>query len=205
MIWGRGQIMVTSKGVKQGLILLLLVLFIASLYLNFLYYQSERNKGTHISIFVTDFYYEVNQSVLTLETLINTEPTGNELYIQLDSLIRHLNTLDHMLRRTPYYMGGITGGANDISVVAGIINSGTTHQEKYIPPFRADNQLDQSEIAFLKAFKEYMDNLRLAFQAPETDQLAQDITRDKYNMIISNHVQMEVLYPSFLDEYMRYR
>jgi len=84
--------------------------------------------------------------------------------------------------------------------ITGIIIAG-----HYIPPFREDHKLSQNELAFLRAFKTYMDNIRDRL-LEETDQLKRGINKYEYDNIISDTIfkSMEGSYPLFLDEYIDY-
>jgi hypothetical protein len=110
--------------------------------------------------------------------------------------------LDHMLSRTPHYMDGINGGPNDIGVTASIINSGTNYRGRSIPPFRNGGKLSQNELAFLKAFKAYMQKIHDRL-TEETDKFRsnRDINKYEFNKLISDTVMKDIYYPLFLDEY----
>jgi hypothetical protein len=194
--------LIEDKMFKKPLLFFLIFLLSISLFVNYQYYKVCQEKEKQFSIFLNDFYSEVDRSILLLDTLIQEEPADDRLNSALIGLTYHLKILDHMLSRTPHYMDGINGGPNDIGVTASIINSGTNYRGHNIPPFRNEGILSQNELAFLKAFEAYMKNIHDRL-TEETDKFRsnRDINKYEFNKIISDTVMKDIYYPFFLNEY----
>lgn len=201
--------MIETKIFKKPLFLFLIFSLSISLLFNYQYYKMHQEKETQFSFFLNDFDYEIDRAISSLDTLIEEEPTDDRLNSALIGLNHHLDILEHMLSRTPYYIGGIGGGVTtDIGRTSSIINFGTNHRGHYIPPFRKDNELSQNELAFLKAFKAYMDNIYDRLRSEETGQLvikpSPKINKYEFNDIVSKTILGGFHYNSFLDEYIDY-
>lgn len=172
--------MIEDKMFKKPLLFFLIFLLSISLFVNYQYYKVCQEKEKQFSIFLNDFYSEVDRSILLLDTLIQEEPADDRLNSALIGLTHHLKILDHMLSRTPHYMDGINGGPNDIGVTASIINSGTNYRGHNIPPFRNEGILSQNELAFLKAFEAYMKNIH--DRLTEEDVMFTYLSRSNFTM-----------------------
>ena len=197
---------------KQIFVIFLIFLLIVSLLLNYQYYKRHQEAKGQFSSFLHDFYYEVEDIIAILDTLIQEEPTGERLNNELTRLTKHLDILNHMAERVPYYMYGSRGGIrNDLGIVSGIINYGfnyrfgTNYPEHYIPPFRSGNILNQKELAFIKAFKAYMEELKSDLQLEETGELNRDFNKRIFTDIMTEHTSDDIYfshYRIFLNKYL---
>ncbi len=192
--------MIENKKSKQSVLSFLVFLLIASLLINYQYYKKHHEEKKQFSIFLHDFYYEVEDIVSRLDTLIQEEPTDDRLNSELISLTKHLDILNHMLERVPYYMQEQGGMPNYVGRVSHIINFGSHYDEHYIPPFRSGNILNQKELAFIKAFKARMEEIKSHLELEETGELNTDIDKHIFNNI--NNILIDRHYKLFLNEYL---
>lgn len=187
---------------KKVLLLFLTFTLIISLSFNYQYYKLIKNKNDKFQIFLNDFYHEVDLTIHTLDTLIQEKPADNRLNDTLVGLRIHLKSLDYMIRDIPRYIDILAGGSNDMGDVSYIINSGTNYQGHYIPPFGKDGKLTENELAFLREFKIYMENIRKHLQSKETVfKVNNKISVYEYNDIISKNIIDDINYTLFLDKY----
>lgn len=186
---------------KKPLLFFLIFSLIISVFINYRYYELRREEEKRFTFFLDDFYSEIYRAISGVETLIQEEPANGELDSSLAVLRSQLYLLNHMLTRISYYMGGDWGGSNDIRETATIINSGIDFNGHYIPPFRKDNELNKNEIAFLKAFKVYLENIRDSLRSEEAVYYVnKNIGKDEFGRIISGDL-IRLNYPSFINEY----
>lgn len=195
--------MVVNK-FKRPLFFFLIISLLISLHFNHKYYKKHQEEKTEFSIYLNDFYYELDRTISSLGSLIRNEPTDDSLRDLLIGLKEHLNLLDYMLRHIPYYMPDLYGGYNLISRASSIIYSGDYYREQYIPPFGEDHTLSQKELAFFRAFKAYLEKIRDYLMSEETGQLNREIDKHMYNKLVAATLVGNTEYLSFLDAYLDY-
>lgn len=180
----------------------LICLLLISLFLNYHLYSENQEKNSYYTVYyIEDFFNELQESILSLKSIIADEETD---YREISYLVERLNYLDYMVRRVPYYFDGMGGGTNYIGYAAVVMNRGISYEGHVIPPFFEDQEINQSELAFLKLFKDRLTSIYAQLQSEDTNKLANNVTKNRFDNIIMKDIFIVGAERELVEEYLKY-
>lgn len=184
------------------LLVFLSIAFLVSLFFNYQYYQYHKQADTGSSIYMNDFYYEIDDAVYVIDQLV--EGNTQNIDSSIAKLTNNLAILEHMLGRVPYYIPDNQGARpTDIKNFNTIINHGTDYEGHYIPPFIEDNKIDEKEKAFLSDIKDRLKPTRdlLRSKDKKKKEVNPDISFEEFQDIISETIYGKLKYRNVLEKY----
>ncbi|WP_042220988.1 hypothetical protein [Oceanobacillus manasiensis] len=180
----------------------LICLLLISLFLNYHLYSENQEKNRYYTVYyIEDFFNEIKESISLLDSMI---ARGETDYREISFLVERLNYLDYMLRSVPYYFDGMGGGTNYIGYAAVVMNRGVSYEGLQIPPFFEEQEIDQSELAFLKLFKDRLTSVYVQLESEDTNNLSSNLTKNKFEKIIMKDVFIIGAERELLEEYLKY-
>jgi len=189
-----------NLNISKKVILFMIISLSLSLFFNYKFYKYIREENELYTIYINDFFIEIENAILQIE-LITKEKNKEDIHQQIFSLTEHLNNLDYMVRRVPYYIDGMGGLSNFIGTASTVINRGTKYEGSYIPPFINDHKLTKQEIAYLELLKSYLEIIYKDLLSKRNNQLSEDITKNKFKNIINENIYVSGKEDKLLEEY----
>lgn len=109
-----------KKSYYKLIVIFLICLLAVSLFYNYQYKQHQKQEDIGHSLFMNDFYYELDDTIDTMDRLIDGD--FQNLHLTLLHLSNQLTTLEYMLSRVPYYIFDRGAVPTDIEKINQIIN-----------------------------------------------------------------------------------
>lgn len=190
---------VKKKNYYNLLTIFLIVVLLISLFYNYQYRKYKEQTTGSNTIFMNDFYYEIDETVNAIDRLV--EGDFQDLSLTIIELTNHLTILEYMLSRVPYYISDRGAVPTDIKYVNHIINYGRNYEEHNILPFIEDSEIDEQERAFLEEVREFLVIIRDLLKSEKKVDINSDIQLEKFQDIISETMYGANKYRSFLEEY----
>jgi hypothetical protein len=173
--------------VNKVVIGFLTFLLVISLFVNYQYLKEKQEQQHQYRLFLNHFYSAVYLSLDSVNTILNEEQAENELNGELKRLSLYLDQTDHFLTKSAMYLDGIDHrGITFVHMASNVINFGTEHNGKHIPPFGKDEALRQSEQKYLFGIKEYLEDIHTKLYSKETGQENPYLSQHTFNHIIQN-------------------
>ncbi|RFA35782.1 hypothetical protein CAI16_06920 [Virgibacillus dokdonensis] len=179
--------------------------FLLSIFFNYRYYQTIKEEEQQFAYLFTDFYYEVDETIDSLEFLLTHDPEGNKLIDSMVSFLNQLTRIDFMLRRVPYYFFSEGGVSNSVGAAANYIERGTKHKGQFIPPFLEDGRLNGQERAFLQELNSFLLQVQYALNGLEkrSDVPIRDLDKVRFDRVLTENVYNEIYHYRFLEAYVK--
>jgi hypothetical protein len=179
------------------------LLFIVSVFFNWLYFKEKQEQERKFQIFLNHYYIAINDSLYSINRLLDSEQSSKEgVNRDLIMLSEQFKRFAYISSLAAYYAGAHPSGSNLFELAANAIMFGTQHKGEQIHPFIENDQLRKSEIVFLTEIKKHLEYIHAQLYSVETGQENPHLSKDEFRSIAGYVTWIVSEYDSLLEKYL---
>jgi hypothetical protein len=193
----------TKNKVIKIAIPLLVVSLAISLFFNFQYAKEKETQERQYKIYLNHFYGVINDSLRTLNGLLDERQSKEQVNKSLIVLSEQLHRLAYLSSQAPYYVSVVEpSGMNLFTSAANVIIHGSNEYGDRIPSFIENDQLSESEKVYLKGIKDHIEYIHGELYSEETGQENDNLRKEEFNQITRYLTEMIGEHDALLQKYL---